>query len=101
MNQSEINKKQLESSSTKKPIPPYLEIFKQCYVQCFNTFLIFSVTLTLFPMVLNHLRRSDENFFITDKYYSEIICYLIFNVMAMLGSLTTSFVQWVRVHNYI
>lgn len=38
---------------------------------------------------------SDTNFIIPKEFYVSILCFLTFNVCAMLGSLTTSWVQWV------
>ena len=40
----------LPSHSTRRSIP-YLTIFKKCFPQCLNVFLIFFVTLTIFPAV--------------------------------------------------
>lgn len=42
------------------------------------------------------IKRSSDNFPIDDSLYTEVVCFLTFNVCAMLGSLTTSFIQWVR-----
>lgn len=40
--------------------------------------------------------KSDANFWVPDNIYVSVLCFLTFNVSAMLGSLTTSWVQWVR-----
>lgn len=41
------------------------------------------------------IKKSDPNFFVSDHHYVSILCFLTFNLCAMLGSLTTSWVQWV------
>lgn len=41
------------------------------------------------------ITMSDPNFIITEKFYMQVVCFLTFNVSAMLGSLTTSWIQWV------
>ncbi|CAK9811444.1 NADPH-dependent diflavin oxidoreductase 1 [Anthophora plagiata] len=93
--QKKLNKRQLENSArNKRDIPPYWKIFKQCFPQCFNTFLVFFVTLTLYPSVHSDIRRSDPNFIVPENYYSSIMCYLTFNVTALLGSSIASLVQW-------
>lgn len=95
LHQKELNKRQLENSSRAKHRPPYWMVFKACFPQCFNTFLIFFVTLALFPSVQSDIRSSDENFVIPSEYYSSVMCFLTFNITAMLGSSTASLVQWV------
>lgn len=75
---------------------PYWQIFKQSSVQMFNVFLIFFVTLSVFPAVHSDIKPLDENFIIPPQYFTIITCFLTFNFFAMLGSLLTSWVQWVR-----
>lgn len=73
---------------------PYWQIFKQSSVQMFNVFLIFFVTLSVFPAVHSDIKPLDENFIIPPQYFTIITCFLTFNFFAMLGSLLTSWVQW-------
>lgn len=96
IHQKEANKRQLENS-TRGTIqsPPYWKVFKACFPQCFNTFLIFFVTLALFPSVHSDIKSLDENFVVPSIYYSSIMCFLTFNITAMLGSSVASIFQWV------
>ncbi|XP_066582107.1 NADPH-dependent diflavin oxidoreductase 1-like [Prorops nasuta] len=95
LHEKEMNKKQLENKSRSKSYtPPYWRIFKQCYVQCFNTFFIFFITLSLFPSVQSDIQRSDENFIVSTDYYASVMCFLTFNVTAMIGSSIASLIQW-------
>lgn len=93
--QKEMKKRQLENSSRGNHRPPYWTVFKGCFPQCFNTFLIFFVTLALFPAVQSDIQSSDINFIITSEHYSSVMCFLTFNITAMLGSSLASLVQWV------
>lgn len=43
------------------------------------------------------IKMSDKNFIVPEELYVSILCFLTFNVCAMLGSLATSWVQWVSV----
>lgn len=43
------------------------------------------------------IKMSDTNFIVPEELYVSILCFLTFNVCAMLGSLATSWVQWVSV----
>ncbi|XP_029675840.1 equilibrative nucleoside transporter 1 isoform X1 [Formica exsecta] len=92
--QKETSKRQLENSSRGSNRPPYWAVFKACFPQCFNTFLIFFVTLALFPSVQSDIQSSDKNFVIPPEYYSSVMCFLTFNITAMLGSSIASLVQW-------
>ncbi|XP_043267149.1 equilibrative nucleoside transporter 1 [Venturia canescens] len=91
--EKEKNKRQLESR-TGSSRPPYWLIFKQCSPQCFNVFFIFFVTLSIFPAVQVGIVRSDDKFIVPATYYSDVMCFLTFNIMAMLGSLFASYFQW-------
>jgi len=95
LHQKETNKRQLENSPRGKHKLAYWTVFKACFPQCFNTFLIFFVTLALFPSVQSDVQSSDKNFVIPSEYYSSVMCFLTFNITAMLGSLIASLVQWV------
>lgn len=75
--------------------PPYWKIFKQASPQLFNIFFVFFVTLSIFPAVHSDIAPSDPNFVVDSKMYVSVLCFLTFNVSAMLGSMTTSFVQFV------
>ncbi|XP_017860133.1 PREDICTED: equilibrative nucleoside transporter 1 [Drosophila arizonae] len=72
---------------------PYWQIFKKASPQLFNVFFTFFVTLAVFPAVHSDIKGSDD-FIIGSKYFTLVTCFLTFNVFAMLGSLTTSWVQW-------
>lgn len=78
--------------------PPYWTIFKQSFVQLFNVFFIFFVTLTVFPSVHSDIKQLGEGKFlgiVPPDLFTAITCFLTFNLFAMLGSLTTSWVKWV------
>lgn len=80
------------------PRIPYFKIFKQCSLQLFNVFMIFFVTLSVFPTVHSDIKPiSSEKFLgiITPEQFTAYTCFLTFNVFAMLGSLTTSWIKWV------
>lgn len=73
---------------------PYWTVFKQASPQLINIFLTFFVTLAVFPAVHSDIKVMDKNFFIPEKLFTSITCFLTFNLFAMLGSLTTSWIQW-------
>ncbi|XP_059490947.1 equilibrative nucleoside transporter 3 isoform X2 [Neocloeon triangulifer] len=73
---------------------PLWPIFKQCLPQLFNIFFTFFVTLSIFPAVHADIRRFDMDFFISEKFFTEITCFLTFNLFAMIGSMTASWFPW-------
>lgn len=78
----------------KNLITHYWKIFEQCWGQCFNVFFVFFVTLTLFPGVQMNIKKFDSNFPVPEDYYADVMCFLVFNVTAMFGSLFGSWFQW-------
>ena len=72
----------------------YWHIFKTAFPQLFNVFLVFFVTLSIFPVVHADIRPMDENFFISPTYFTPITCFLTFNTCAMLGNLLPHFFVW-------
>lgn len=94
LHEKEAERAQLVSGGAPKR-PPYGAIFKQALPQLFNIFFVFFVTLAVFPAVHSDVRQSDPDFIVPSKLFVSVLCFLTFNVCAMLGSLTTSFVQFV------
>lgn len=99
----ELQSKKQEEKATRSNIigngpTPYWTIFKQSFPQLFNVFMIFFVTLSVFPTVHSDIKsNSKDKLFgiISERYFTPVTCFLTFNVFAMLGSLTTSWIQWV------
>lgn len=102
LHEKEMEKsKRLQGANTSTH-PPYWTIFKQASPQLFNIFFVFFVTLALFPAVQSDISISNaEKFPIPEKLYVSILCFLTFNLCAMLGSLATSWVQFVSLPPFI
>ncbi|EDW76191.1 uncharacterized protein Dwil_GK15325 [Drosophila willistoni] len=84
-----------KSTDSKSPARvPYWQVFKKASPQLFNIFFTFFVTLAVFPAVYSDIKPSNDDFFISKDYFSLFTCFLTFNVFAMLGSLTTSWIKW-------
>jgi len=69
---------------------PYWTVFRTCLPQCFNVFFTFLVTLAVFPAVLAEVEPSHKDFLVEPKYYTAILCFLTFNVCAVVGNLIPS-----------
>ncbi|KAL9898321.1 LOW QUALITY PROTEIN: equilibrative nucleoside transporter 1-like [Glossina fuscipes fuscipes] len=73
---------------------PYFTIFLTALPQLCNVFFTLFVTLAVFPAVHSDIKPYNKDFFIEGHYFISITCFLTFNLFAMLGSLTTTFVRW-------
>ncbi|XP_046667312.1 equilibrative nucleoside transporter 1 [Homalodisca vitripennis] len=93
LNQKEMAKRRPNSLGS-APRIPYSKVFLQCFPQCFNVFFIFFVTLTVFPAIHSDIKRADSNFFVGEKYYTHITCFLTFNLCACIGSWLATFGSW-------
>ncbi|KAL5288449.1 ent-3.2 family protein [Megaselia abdita] len=87
----ELKSKDDEEDSDKIP---FWTIFKQASPQLFNVFFVFFVTLSVFPAVYSDIKPGTDDFIIPRNYFVSITCFLTFNLFAMLGSLTTTWIQW-------
>ncbi|XP_034255832.1 equilibrative nucleoside transporter 2 isoform X2 [Thrips palmi] len=93
MSQKELQQKKRENTGA-TPRTPFFAVFKKCWPQCINVFMVFFVTLALFPTVQSDIKRSDPNFFVEDRFYDSILCYLTFNICAMIGSCMSTWARW-------
>ncbi|XP_013396630.1 equilibrative nucleoside transporter 3 [Lingula anatina] len=72
--------------------PPYWKVFKKVWVQLFNVWFVFFVSLTCFPSIQVNVEMLDENF-MNPRYFTPVTCFLFFNAFAMMGNLTT---EWIK-----
>ncbi|KAK0396792.1 hypothetical protein QR680_001858 [Steinernema hermaphroditum] len=76
----------------------YAEVLRQGWVQMYNVFCVFFVTLTIFPAIMADVKlfRADGkyDFFIPDYLFTAVTTFLLFNVFASVGSVIANFVQW-------
>ncbi|CAJ0609413.1 unnamed protein product [Cylicocyclus nassatus] len=76
----------------------YLEAFKQGWPQMLNVYLVFFVSLTIFPGIMVDVR--DEligqkySFILPEKLFVPISCFLLFNVFAFIGSMLAGRYQY-------
>jgi len=74
----------------------YLSIFRLCWPQLLNVFLVYVVSLSLFPAVCADIESTDN--ILPVKYFSPIVCFLSFNLFAMLGNLcVTDLLPWLQI----
>ncbi|EFO20541.2 hypothetical protein LOAG_07950 [Loa loa] len=76
----------------------YCQVFRKIWIQCFNVWCVFFVTLTLFPVVMADIKYYSKSgkydFFIPEKLFTPVTTYLMFNFFAAAGSFLANFVQW-------
>lgn len=71
---------------------PYGVIFKQSFVQLYNIFIVFFVSLAIFPALHSDIHPIQDGFL--GSNFARITCYLTFNFMAMIGNVTASLWQF-------
>ncbi|KAL7065356.1 hypothetical protein AAHC03_05338 [Spirometra sp. Aus1] len=72
----------------------YVQTFKECWPQCLNVWLIFVCTLSIFPAVQSNIMAVDPDFFIPANWFTDVTCFLFFNLFAMLGCVLSAFVTF-------
>src|SRR5699024_8056759 len=85
-----------EKQTTNKR-PPYLFVLRYAWKQCLNVFMVFFVTLSVFPVIQAGIKPMNDEFFgdkkTTNSYFSAVCCFLVFNGSAMLGNIIPNYVQ--------
>lgn len=75
----------------------YYEVFKKVWPQCLNVWLVFFVTLAVFPAIMADVQPSPSNgrydFFVPEYLFTPIFTYLWFNTFAAVGSFLANFFQ--------
>jgi len=66
---------------------PYGYILRKCAPQCFNVFFVFFITLSIFPTVYSDVKKLDDNFIISPRFFVPVTCFLSFNFFAMVGNM--------------
>nr|XP_027198136.1 equilibrative nucleoside transporter 1-like isoform X2 [Dermatophagoides pteronyssinus] len=88
----------INEQKSKSERPPYLYVYRYVWKQCLNVFLLFFVTLAIFPVIPSDVRPLNPELFgskeKTDQYYVAIACFLLFNFFALLGNLVPNFVRF-------
>jgi len=78
----------------------YISVIKEAWVQLWNIFFVFFVSLTIFPAMQADIRPVDKNFWLSaddstnSNYFRAVTCFLFFNFFAMVGNLIS---HWIRV----
>ncbi|XP_070577962.1 equilibrative nucleoside transporter 1-like [Ptychodera flava] len=76
--------------------PPFLKIFWKIKWQLFNIWMVFFVTLAIFPAVLVQVEPSGEVSEFKFKYFTPLTCFLLFNMCDFVGSIFPVWFQWPR-----
>ncbi|KAL0811436.1 hypothetical protein ABMA28_009838 [Loxostege sticticalis] len=79
-------------AADENPKVPYGTILKQSWVQLYNIFIVFFVSLAVFPSVHSDIEPVEQGF-LGDKFVT-VTCFLTFNAMAMIGNITANIWQF-------
>ena len=60
------------------------ECLRAIWPMCLNTFLVFFVSLSMFPSVLSAVKQTGH--LIPNDYFMAFACFLLFNLFAMIGN---------------
>ncbi|ETN80067.1 nucleoside transporter [Necator americanus] len=92
------NRARAAENATRPSLRQFVETFKGCWAQLVSVFLVFFVTLAVFPAVLAgttpHGKGEPWNSAIPKELYPGITVFLNFNLLAAIGSTTANFVQF-------
>ncbi|TSL54303.1 Equilibrative nucleoside transporter 2 [Bagarius yarrelli] len=79
-------------SNAKKAKSSVWEVFKKISVMAFCVTFVFTVTLSVFPAVTVDVKTAYPGKW--EKYFIPVCCFLLFNMMDLIGRSVTSWLQW-------
>lgn len=82
-----------ESGVVTSTAPPYMAIFKRIWVQALSVWFVFFISLSNFPALQYRVKPQEDSTF-PGEFFTDITCFLAFNVMAVLGNFATEIVRW-------
>lgn len=68
----------------------YISIAKEIWPQLFNVFFTYFVSLSIFPSVLVTIGSTTDSL---GKYWNVIVCFLSFNLCAMIGNISVDLIK--------
>ncbi|KAH9398180.1 Nucleoside transmembrane transporter [Tyrophagus putrescentiae] len=79
--------------------PPYWLVMKSAWPQCLNVFLVFFVTLSVFPVITADIEPVSPLFLggslqWTERYFTALCCFLVFNASALFGNFLPRWFQF-------
>lgn len=80
----------INPTASKASLRRIFSVFKVCWMQCLNVFLVFWLSLSIFPVI--QVSVFSLNGIISPKFFSPVTCFLTFNTTALLGNLL---VDWI------
>ncbi|KAK6033154.1 nucleoside transporter [Ostertagia ostertagi] len=91
----------VESNTSKPGLKQFRECFRMCWVQLWNVYFLFFVSLCIFPAIMAATplyREPGQGWYSIwpERLYTFITTFLTFNVFATVGSTVANFVQWPR-----
>jgi len=91
----EENKKKaaLEAANANQAKIPYGMIIRKIWFLCFCVWLNFFSTLAIFPVFQLGIKRSCDDFFISEKWYQDFLTFLTFNVLVTLGNMLPKLIK--------
>ncbi|XP_028393434.1 equilibrative nucleoside transporter 1-like isoform X2 [Dendronephthya gigantea] len=78
-----------------KSMPPFLLIMRKIWRLALSVLLVFMVTLSVFPAVLSGIKSENhgDGSEWTGKFFTPVVCFLIFNVGDFCGRVIAGFIQ--------
>ncbi|UMM43656.1 hypothetical protein L5515_019076 [Caenorhabditis briggsae] len=87
-----------ESADNKGKMATYVATFKEAFPMLLNVFLVFFVTLSVFPGVMMYVKDEKKggtyDFPLPKNYFMDVTTFLQFNVFAFIGSIVAGRKQW-------
>uniref|UniRef100_A0A3Q1H1N6 Solute carrier family 29 member 2 n=1 Tax=Acanthochromis polyacanthus TaxID=80966 RepID=A0A3Q1H1N6_9TELE len=93
-----INEKELEAERTYVSEPEerssVLAVFKKIWLMALCVTCVFAVTLSVFPVITVRVRTVFRDNSAWDKVFTCVCCFIVFNVMDLVGRSAPSLLQW-------
>lgn len=84
----------LPESADKQPRSSVLAVFRKIWLMALCITCVFAVTLAVFPVITVRVQTVYKGVEAWDKIFTCVCCFIVFNVMDLVGRSAPSVIQW-------
>lgn len=91
-----LNEERNSGENASSGAPPYIYILRKVWVLLLCIWLCMFSTLAVFPVLQLGIQQVSDSFIISKTWFTDITCFLTFNICVTLGTVSTEFLPHIK-----